>query len=59
MDKISVLGVDLGKSVIHVHGVDPRGRQVLAKRFTRTKFREFLLRLPPAFSSISPKLPYF
>jgi transposase len=47
MNKIGVLGVDLGKCVIHVYGVDSRGRQVLVKRFTRMKFREFLHRLPP------------
>lgn len=47
MNKINVLGVDLGKSVIYVHGVDERGREVLARRFTRAKFHEFLLYLPP------------
>ncbi len=46
MEKISVLGVDLGKSVIHVHAVDERGREVLAKRFTRAKFEAFLRQLP-------------
>ncbi len=47
MNEINVLGVDLGKSVIYVHGVDRRGKTVLCRRFTRAKFRSFLLRLAP------------
>ena len=46
MNKISVLGVDLGKSAIHVHGVDKAGKTVERRRFTRARFREFLLHLP-------------
>ena len=47
MSEISVLGVDLGKSVIHVHGVDRHGKAVLSRRYTRAKFRSFVLRLAP------------
>lgn len=45
--KISVLGIDLGKNVFHVHGVDEQGRRVLQKQFSRAKLLEFMGRLEP------------
>jgi transposase len=45
--KISVLGIDLGKHVFHVHGVDEQGRRVLQKKFSRAKLWEFMGRLEP------------
>jgi len=45
--KISVLGIDLGKHVFHVHGVDEQGRRVLQKKFSRAKLLEFMGRLEP------------
>ena len=45
--KISVLGIDLGKHVFHVHGVDEQGRRVLQKKFSRAKLLEFMGYLEP------------
>jgi transposase len=47
MEKISVLGIDLGKSVFHAHGVDAAGRTVIERRFTRQALRVWLLKLQP------------
>lgn len=38
MTKISVLGVDLGKDVMYLHGVDRRGEEVLRRRVKRKDF---------------------
>ncbi len=45
--KINVLGIDLGKSALHVFGVDEQGKVVLRERMTRRKLREFMVNLPP------------
>lgn len=47
MNKISVMGIDLGKSVFHVHGADAQGRTILERRFTRKGLRSWLARLEP------------
>lgn len=47
MDQISVIGIDLGKSVFHVHAVDAAGRTVLERRFTRNGLRGWLVKLQP------------
>ena len=47
METISALGIDLGKSVFQVHGVDAVGRTVIERRFTRQGLRVWLLRLKP------------
>ena len=47
MEKISVVGIDLGKSVFHVHAADAQGRTVLERRFTRKSLRNWLTRLEP------------
>ncbi len=45
--KISVLGIDLGKSSFHVFGVDEQGKAVMRQRMTRRKLREFMVNLTP------------
>jgi transposase len=47
MEKISALGIDLGKSAFQVHGVDAAGRTVIERRFTRQGLRAWLVRLQP------------
>lgn len=47
MTKISVVGIDLGKSVFHVHGMDAEGRMVIERRFSRKGLRNWLTRLEP------------
>lgn len=45
--KISVLGIDIGKSVFHLFGVDERGQTVYRKKLTRTRLLAFMADLPP------------
>ena len=45
--QVTMLGIDLAKNVVQVHGVDAKGHVVLRKRFSRTKVLPFLAQLPP------------
>ena len=45
--KISVLGIDLAKSVFQVHGVDEQGQVVVRKRLSRNKLLTFIAQLEP------------
>ena len=47
MDQINTVGVDLGKNVIHVCGMDDAGAVVLRRRFSRSQFQRWAVRLPP------------
>jgi transposase len=47
MNKITLIGLDLAKSVFQVHGVDAEGNTVLKKRLTRTQMAEFFAQLEP------------
>ena len=42
-----VLGIDLGKNTIPVHGVDAQGRPCLTRKLTPTRLRTWLSNLPP------------
>jgi transposase len=44
--KITILGIDLAKSVFHLHGIDARGRAVLRKRLSRAQLLPFVANLP-------------
>jgi transposase len=44
--EVDVLGIDLGKSSFHVHGVDAEGRKVVSKKLSRQKLKEYLVNLP-------------
>ena len=46
MDKITRIGIDLGKRVFHVTAVDASDRVVERKRFSRAGLRSYLARLP-------------
>lgn len=43
---VKVLGIDLGKSVFHLIGMDERGRIVLKRRYSRTQLFKFLANTP-------------
>jgi transposase len=43
---VTTIGIDLAKSVFHVHGVVPRGHAVLRKKLKRTQFLPFFANLP-------------
>lgn len=40
------IGIDVGKNLFHVHGVDCRGKRVLRNKFTRRQLPEFIAQLP-------------
>ena len=43
---LAILGIDLAKSVFHLHGADARGHTVLRKRLSRSQLPSFLANLP-------------
>jgi transposase len=47
MDKISVMGIDLGKRYFHVHGVDARGAVQIQRQFTRQGLIRWMARCEP------------
>lgn len=46
MNQATTVGIDLAKTVFHLHGVDAQGHTVLRERLTRTKLPAFLAQLP-------------
>jgi transposase len=47
MNKINVIGIDLGKNAFQVHGVDEHGQQQVQRQFTRTSLKRWLAKLAP------------
>ena len=45
--KVTIVGIDLAKSIFQLHGVDAHGKVALQKRVTRAKLRETIAQLPP------------
>lgn len=45
--EISVLGIDLAKSVFQLHGVNRAGKAVLRKKLSRSQLTAFIANLPP------------
>lgn len=52
MKNIKVLGVDLAKNVFQLHGTDAKGKCILRKRLSRSKFMEFIAKQPPCIIGI-------
>lgn len=46
MGNVTTLGIDLAKSIFHLHGVDQHGKVTLKKRLDREKLLESLAKLP-------------
>ncbi len=44
---VTILGIDLAKSIFQLHGVDERGKIALQKRVPRSKLRETIAQLSP------------
>lgn len=44
---VCVIGIDLGKTVFHLVGMDDQGSVVLKKRFSRAQLMKFLVNVPP------------
>ena len=47
MEEVAVVGIDLAKSVLQVHGVDAKGEVVLRRWLSRSKLLGFFTELPP------------
>ena len=47
MEKVSIIGLDIAKSVFQAHGADASGGVVFRKKITRTKLLEFFASQPP------------
>lgn len=45
--KVTTVGIDLAKSVFHVHGADARGAVVFSRRLTRAQLGPFMANLAP------------
>src|SRR5438105_4414902 len=50
--EMSVLGIDIAKRVLHVVGMDERGKIVLRKRLSRHALLPFIAKLPPVLIGI-------
>jgi len=46
MNDVTLLGIDIAKTVFQLHGVDREGKVVLRKRLQRNKLVEFIAKLP-------------
>ena len=44
---VTILGIDVAKSMFQLHGVDEHGKVALQKRVPRSKLREIIAQLPP------------
>ncbi len=47
MSEVSIVGIDLAKSVFQVHGSDPSGVVVFRKKLRRDQVLGFFSQLPP------------
>ena len=47
MDEVSIVGVDLAKQVIQVHGAAVDGRALFRRKLSRAHFAKFMAALPP------------
>ncbi len=47
MNDISVIGIDIAKSIFHLVGVDERGQVILKKKLIREKVNEFIAQQKP------------
>src|SRR6266480_2851240 len=52
MGEVSMIGLDIAKSVFQIHGVDAAGAVVVRKRITRAKLLEFFAALPACLVGI-------
>jgi len=47
MGEISIVGVDLAKQVLQVHGAAADGQVLFRKKLSRAQFAKFMASLPP------------
>lgn len=46
MKVVTVMGIDLAKSVFHAHGIDERGKAIVRKKLRRSELMAFIANLP-------------
>ena len=46
MSEVSIIGLDIAKSVFHAHGADGSGRTVFSRRIARGKLLDFFASQP-------------
>jgi transposase len=46
MSNVTVIGVDIAKNVIQIHGADKHGKRLIKKRISRDNFLPFMANLP-------------
>jgi transposase len=46
-EEIKVVGIDLAKSMFHLHGVDEQGHVVMRRKLSRSKLAALMVNLPP------------
>jgi len=46
MEEVSIIGLDIAKSVFHAHGADASGRMIFSRRLTRAKLLKFFADQP-------------
>ena len=44
--EVEVMGIDLAKNSFHVYGVGAAGQEVVSKKLSRQKLKEYLVTLP-------------
>lgn len=47
MEELTVVGLDLAKTVFQVHGINSQGRKLCGKKLNRSGVMEFFAKLPP------------
>ncbi len=52
MGKITIVGVDIAKSVFQVHAIDAQGNVVLRRQLRRRQVLPFFKKLPPCLIGI-------
>jgi transposase len=50
--QLAILGIDISKTVFHLHGVDEKGRQVLKKKLKRAELKAYVANLPKCLVAI-------
>ena len=46
MKDLTIIGIDIAKNYIQIHGADSKGKRVLKKRVVRDYFLTFMAQLP-------------
>ena len=52
MKKLSVVGIDMAKQVLHLVGMDERGTMLVRTRLYRAQVMAFIAQLPPRRSLV-------